>query len=1199
MRVSSKTRKSLLRRRRGNSPLPHVGNAPRPGRARIAKWRRWLVAVAVVLLLAWSAPLMVAHTPLRNQVLAWATGDLNGTVTAESASLGWFSPVVLGGVELRDAQGELVLAAGEVSLDRTLLDLLGDNDDLGHVRVRGAAGTLRMRKGASNVEDLFILGGGEQPQTSAPSVSELEIADGDLTLIDEASGASQQMTAIQARLTPSDTGGWRLAGEAQFSGAVRGGRLEVNLDTAGDAATTHTKLNAKGQQVPLAALQPLFARWGVSTELGGWLSGEVTASWKSSGLAFAEFSLDSDLRGEQLLVASRHLAEPVIRTQALHWPARLEWRDGTLNIEHCTLECDAGRLELSGHAPLDIDDRDLAEQPTAMLAEGAYRASGRFDLPRLAAMLPETIRVRQDTQITDGVVEIRFDRQETAEGASWRGRLYATSVEAISGGRRIAWERPVELDVAVLATPRGPVIDRLLCQSEFLHLDGLTEIEADGSQTALVAADYDLGRLGEHLGRFFDVGPFQLSGRGWTHVQWTQSRGGQFRAEARTQLQDYELETPGQRLWREPNLTASASVTGSAEGARPYALAAARIDVQAGDDGLLLQLAEGVPFPPQVWPLRLELSGDIAAWQARCEPFAGRLDGELQAAEPAARIGGTGNVTARVDWSSGGVLVHQGRAAIDRFTLRNAEWNIVEDRADADLAGWWNNESRTVRLQGLQFDGSGLSFETRDATLFLPLGGPLAARGDVAFSADLAKLQDWSRASRKAGPGFRGQAAGRCTFAGEAGSEQITLDAMCSNLAVSTARGGAVWREPELRLVARAERLDAGQTLLIDDIDFRSPSLRGHARGRIDDLAGAAALRLQGEIDYDANNLLALLLPHAGENIVLNSTRRARPFRLAATLNNDSLVAEPAAIVPGLGDRRVDASRSPGLSTLAASSELDWNGAVAYGFRLGPGRAQAELFEDVVRFQPIDVSLNDGKLTAQPWIDLRGEAATFNLGQGELLSQVKITAEMANGALKYVAPLLDGSTPAQGRFSIDVAGCSLPLAAPGQGEIAGRMTVHAIDIGPGPTLQAVLNIVNTLRAASGQPARKWETARLKRESVVRFRMVDGSVYHDGLELDFDGVTVKTRGRVGLDGTLNLAATFSSPRLPRGRSGQPGEFTLPIGGTLGQPELDVKNLPATLGGSLRDGTLPRLPGLEKLWEKLNGSKKGKSPAEGER
>jgi len=170
-----------------------------------------------------------------------------------------------------------------------------------------------------------------------------------------------------------------------------------------------------------------------------------------------------------------------------------------------------------------------------------------------------------------------------------------------------------------------------------------------------------------------------------------------------------------------------------------------------------------------------------------------------------------------------------------------------------------------------------------------------------------------------------------------------------------------------------------------------------------------------------------------------------------------------------------------------------------------------------------------------------------------LATQVQITPQMCTSALKYIAPVLAGVTMAEGRFSVEMQGCRIPLADPAQGELAGRLTVHSVQVGPGP-------LVRELAVLLGRAA----PATLRRESAVDFRMVRGRVYHQGLELTFPDLTIRTYGSVGLDQTLALMAEMPIPPkwlghelLAKAMTNQ--TIRLPIGGTLSQPKIDRREL----------------------------------------
>ncbi len=177
--------------------------------------------------------------------------------------------------------------------------------------------------------------------------------------------------------------------------------------------------------------------------------------------------------------------------------------------------------------------------------------------------------------------------------------------------------------------------------------------------------------------------------------------------------------------------------------------------------------------------------------------------------------------------------------------------------------------------------------------------------------------------------------------------------------------------------------------------------------------------------------------------------------------------------------------------------------------------------------------------------------AELYLPAGPLVEQVRITPEMCSQGLQYVAPVLAGVTQAQGRFSINMDGCRLPLTDMAAGDAAGKMTIHSVEIGPGPLVEELAVLLN--RASP---------AKLKRESQVEFRLVQGRVYHRGLELEFPEFTVRTYGSVGLDKTLAIMAELPVPPkwIGTGALGsalKDQTIQIPIAGTLSKPKLDRK------------------------------------------
>ena len=187
-----------------------------------------------------------------------------------------------------------------------------------------------------------------------------------------------------------------------------------------------------------------------------------------------------------------------------------------------------------------------------------------------------------------------------------------------------------------------------------------------------------------------------------------------------------------------------------------------------------------------------------------------------------------------------------------------------------------------------------------------------------------------------------------------------------------------------------------------------------------------------------------------------------------------------------------------------------------------------------------------------PSVRLTPSPIELSLPKGPLAQRIQIDPVLCATMLKYIAPVLADVATAQGAFSIDLEGCRIPLGDLANGEVAGRFTVHSVEVGPGP-------LVRELAVFLGRET----PAKLRQESVVLFRLVGGRMYHQGLELMFPNFTIRTYGSVGLDQTMAVMAEMpvppqwleKNPLLSKAMRDQ--IIRVPIAGTLSKPQLDKK------------------------------------------
>ena len=267
--------------------------------------------------------------------------------------------------------------------------------------------------------------------------------------------------------------------------------------------------------------------------------------------------------------------------------------------------------------------------------------------------------------------------------------------------------------------------------------------------------------------------------------------------------------------------------------------------------------------------------------------------------------------------------------------------------------------------------------------------------------------------------------------------------------------------------------------------------------------------------------------------------------------------------------------------------------------RLSPVRARIEVEDAVVRIE--------GPWSPEAWvsepIDLRASLATaasggyseWTIEPTQLLREAQLEPSVAQGVLAYIAPVLADATRTGGRFSLRLDGATLPLGTPLDARLSGLLTMHAVDLGPGPL---VTHILEELPGNMQLPT----SVRIADDSRIEFQLADRRMWHKGLEFGLplakpgSRLDLSSSGSVGIeDKTLDLKLALPLPAdLPADRPvlGALAGKTVSIGivGVLGEPKVSfdgsiravagdvVVNLIDRLRGGRRGAPVPRARGV---------------------
>ncbi len=437
---------------------------------------------------AYFAPVIIANTSLRNWMLQTAVAP-EGTVTAGSASLGWFSPVAADNVEVRDRDGKSVVSIGSFRTEKTLIALLLDVDQIGRVHVDKPEVRVVAYEHDTNLDRVFatLLKSEEESSLTA----QVEVTDGTLLYEDAVAKREYKINELKADCTLGDAAeGIALSGSGKLAGQQPPGSFQIELratpSKSTGAALANGKVHCQTTALPLELLDPLLRRGIDSAQLSGQMSSELDGAWGDLA-SEGEASLNGVVRFADVDFAAAALAADTIHLDHVEMPCRIRQQGDTVEVDELSIQCELGQVSLTGTAKTSDFS---AENVAAALIREKCQLKGHLDLAKLAAMLPETLMLREGTRITAGQVDLLASAHPQQSGTSWTGLIETKQLAGTANGRPITWDQPLAVQFAVHDATGGITIDRAVCTSSFL------KVSAAGSLDNMTAtADFDLDRL--------------------------------------------------------------------------------------------------------------------------------------------------------------------------------------------------------------------------------------------------------------------------------------------------------------------------------------------------------------------------------------------------------------------------------------------------------------------------------------------------------------------------------------------------------------------------------------------------------------------------------------------------------------------------------------------------------------------------------
>ncbi|HEY7424291.1 MAG TPA: DUF748 domain-containing protein, partial [Gemmataceae bacterium] len=708
------------------------------GRVRGGKWkRRLLVAFLLFLLLVLLSPVLIARTPLRNWLVAAALKQFAGDVRIGGASLWWFSSPVFTDIEVRDLGGRTLLRAPRVEGSKSLAALLCHPFDLGEFRFTQTALHVICCRDSTNLETAlahWLQKKEGQPDRDGLALDGVAVraafTQTSLALEDEDTGRTWTLDPVDVsvavprdRRTPL-----RFQLNATVADAQRTGRLGADLtirlvETNEGKPRVRVEGELRAEDAPLAVAEPFLRRFESQIKLDGRLNAALTLRQGDGQPGSPDVRLEGDVSLQALTLSDPLLGPDTLRLARVDAPCRLAVDGSRLFVEQLEVRSEVGKASLGGTVDLAKDLRELLRQP-------GHRLDAELDLARLAGLVPNTLHLTKDTQILSGSLTLHLRSSIRADSLVWEGDLHTSDLQGQYQGQRLTWKEPL----AVLFTAHQevggfPVLERFQCTSDFLRG------EMSGSLEEWTArANFNLGRLGEHLAGFVDLGSLRVRGEGSARLTARHNPRGGYRLEGDLQFNKMNL-ADGGRSWREDNLTVRVDLVGESAPGGVYRVNAGGLHVLAGKDGIDLDLLEPIADVAALRAARarLRVHGDLARWHGRLNS----LTGLLESVHAAGQI----ELDGRLRYEAESVQLEDIKVAGHAIRMQGFGLCVDEPALDFTTSGRWLPARETLELQHTRLSCPTVTMQAPAVTLGMDPVGAWQITAGTTVQGDVARLR--------------------------------------------------------------------------------------------------------------------------------------------------------------------------------------------------------------------------------------------------------------------------------------------------------------------------------------------------------------------------------------------------------------------------------------------------------------------------
>ncbi|MGD1042482.1 MAG: hypothetical protein ABR913_05395 [Sedimentisphaerales bacterium] len=467
-----------------------------------------ILLLLLIVLVAFVVPAYVSSDSARKLILSKANASGAGAIDFAKLSMSWFKGISVSNISFKNADQGVSVAVKGVSTMPDYGAMLTGNLSFGETVIDGPKVEIdvdKMKQSASAAAAKPAAKGNAKSSAGVPIKKiDLVVRDGDIKIKD--SRGSVEISKINSAVNLRPPGekttlemGASIAGQGMTSTVNAKG--DVNPGSNWDFKKASGNMAVEVNNLNLSQLESILAIAGIDMGAKGIVSAHLKGELKQGVIE----SVGVDVTGSGLEITAPQLKGDKIKTGMLNVAVKMSQQGNLVNVEKMSVATDWLKAEANGTAPMN-----MASVSEFMKPDSKYelKANLECNLPAVAAMLPNTLGLKEQTKLTGGKL---LGSVQTLSEAGAKKLAGQVSIEGLAGmveGKPISLSEPIQAQAKITAEGDQIKFEKVGVSSAFATVNCTGTME-----TFNYDAQIDLAKLADELGQFADLGKYKLAGQ--------------------------------------------------------------------------------------------------------------------------------------------------------------------------------------------------------------------------------------------------------------------------------------------------------------------------------------------------------------------------------------------------------------------------------------------------------------------------------------------------------------------------------------------------------------------------------------------------------------------------------------------------------------------------------------------------------------